>query len=277
MDIRMPNFGQTQTEMLISAFNEADELDPPVKIDVSGLEKHHRAELGRKLLGATGLACVSCHGLKDRKSLGPPVIRLTHTVERLQPEYFKELLLNPQVTQPGTVMPPMFVGRKTADKDIESLWTYLREVEGQHLPEGLASAADFELKPSDKPIVFRSFIEGVGTHAIGVGYPGGLNEAFDGKTSRWVIVWKGRFLDAMSNWQDRAMPPIKPLGTDIKQLPAVTTTRIFGGYRIGKDGIPTFLYRENGQQVEDTLRPTKNGFEHIININGKQTKEVLSW
>jgi mono/diheme cytochrome c family protein len=277
MDIRMPNFGQAQTEMLISAFNEADKLDQAVKIDVSGLEKHHRAELGRKLLGATGLACVSCHGLKDRKSLGPPVIRLTHTVERLQPEYFKELLLNPQVTQPGTVMPPMFVGRKTADKDIESLWTYLREVEGQHLPEGLASAADFELKPSDKPIVFRSFIEGVGTHAIGVGYPGGLNAAFDGKTSRWVIVWKGRFLDAMSNWQDRAMPPIKPLGTDIKQLPAVTTTRIFGGYRIGKDGIPTFLYRENGQQVEDTLRPTKNGFEHIININGKQTKEVLSW
>ena len=277
MDIRMPNFGQAQTETLISAFNEADKLDPPVKIDVSGLEKHHRAELGRKLLGATGLACVSCHGLKDRKSLGPPVIRLTHSVERLQPEYFKELLLNPQVTQPGTVMPPMFVGRKTADKDIESLWTYLREVEGQPLPEGLMSAADFELKPTDKPILFRSFIEGVGTHAIGVGFPGGLNAAFDGKTSRWVIVWKGRFLDAMSNWQDRAMPPIKPLGTDIKQLPATTTTRIFDGYRIGKDGIPTFLYRENGQQVEDTLKPAGDHFERIIKTNGKETKEVVSW
>ncbi|MFM2167625.1 MAG: hypothetical protein RIS79_1996 [Verrucomicrobiota bacterium] len=276
MDIRMPNFGQVQTEMLISAFNEADKLDPPVKIDVSGLEKHHRAELGRKLLGATGLACVSCHGLNDRKSLGPPVIRLTHTIERLQPEYFKELLLNPQVTQPGTVMPPMFVGRKTADKDIESLWTYLREVEGQPLPEGLMSAADFELKPTDKPIIFRSFIEGVGTHAIGVGFPSGLNAAFDGKTSRWAIVWKGRFLDAMSNWQDRAMPPIKPLGTDVKELP-VAGERIFGGYRIGKDGIPTFLYRENGQPVEDTLRPTKNGFEHIIRTNGQETKEVVSW
>ena len=90
-------------------------------------------------------------------------------------------------------------------------------------------------------------------------------------------MWKGRFLDAMSNWQDRAMPPIKPLGTDIKPLPAPTSTRIFAGYRIGKDGIPTFLYRENGQQVEDTLRPTKNGFEHIIRIDGKETKEALSW
>ena len=138
------------------------------------------------------------------------------------------------------------------------------------------SAADFELKPSDKPIVFRSFIEGVGTHAIGVGFPGGLNAAFDGKTSRWVIVWKGRFLDAMSNWQDRAMPPIKPLGTNVKELPAAGE-RVFGGYRIGKDGVPTFLYRENGQPVEDTLRPTKNGFQHIVKINGKETKEALSW
>jgi len=277
MDTRMPNFGRAQTEMLIRAFAKADKAGEPVKIDVSGLAKHHRAELGRQLLGAKGLACVSCHGLKDRKSLGPPVIRLTHTVERLQPEYFKELLLNPQVTQPGTVMPPMFVGRKTADKDIESIWTYLRELEGQPLPEGLASAADFELQPDKKPIVFRSFIEGAGTHAIGIGFPGGLNAAFDGKNSRWALIWKGRFLDAMSNWQDRGMPPIKPLGTEVKSLPASLGERTFGGYRIGKDGIPTFLYRENGQQVEDTLKPAGDHFERIIKTYGKETKEVVSW
>jgi len=279
MDTHMPNFGRDQTEMLITWLNEADALEKPFQIDVSGLAKHHRAELGRQLLGAKGLACVACHGLKDRKSLGPPVIRLTHTVERLQPEYFKELLLNPQVTQPGTVMPPMFVGRKTADKDIESIWTYLREAEGQPLPEGLMSSADFELKPAaeKRVIIFRSFIEGVGTHAIGVGFPGGLNAAFDAKTSRWTILWKGRFLDAMSNWQDRSMPPIKPLGTDIKPMPAATAERIYGGYTLDKDGIPTFRYRENGQQVEDTLRPVKGGFEHIITSNGKQAKEVLSW
>lgn len=279
MDTRMPNFGRAQTEDLIAWLNEADKLEKPVTIDVSGLEKHHRAELGRKLLGSTGLACVSCHGLKDRKSLGPPVIRLTHTVERLQPEYFKELLLNPQVTQPGTVMPPMFVGRKTADKDIESIWTYLREIEGQPLPEGLMSAEDFELKPDvqKRVIVFRSFIEGAGSHAIGVGFPGGWNAAFDAKQSRWAIIWKGRFLDAMSNWQDRAMPPIKPLGSQVKMLPPATGVRMFEGYKLDKSGVPTFLYRQDNRQVEDTLRPTKNGFERIMKTNGKESKEVLSW
>ncbi|MCF7789924.1 MAG: c-type cytochrome [Prosthecobacter sp.] len=279
MDTHMPSFGREQTESMIAWLNEADALEKPVEIDVSGLAKHHRAEAGRQLLGAKGLACVACHGLKERKSLGPPVIRLTHTAERLQPEYFKELLLNPQVTQPGTVMPPMFVGRKKADQEIESIWTYLREVEGQPLPEGLMSSADFELKPDEEKrvIVFRSFIEGVGTHGIGVGFPGGLNAAFDAKTSRWAVIWKGRFLDAMSNWQDRSMPPIKPLGTDVKEMPAATGERVYEGYTLGKDGVPTFRYREDGQQVEDTLRVVKGGFEHVISKNGKLMKEVLSW
>jgi hypothetical protein len=139
------------------------------------------------------------------------------------------------------------------------------------------SAEDFELKPRKRPIVFRSFIEGVGTQAIGVGYPGELNAAFDAKTARWAIIWKGRFLDAMSNWQDRAMPPIKPLGIDVKTLPAAKSERAFLGYKLGKDGTPTFMYRENGQVIEDTLKPVGDHFEHILKTNGKETKEVVSW
>ena len=73
------------------------------------------------------------------------------------------------------------------------------------------------------------------------------------------------------------MPPIKPLGTDVKPMPAATGERVYGGYTLGKDGVPTFRYRENGVQVEDTLRPVKGGFEHVIKMDGKETKEVVSW
>ena len=97
------------------------------------------------------------------------------------------------------------------------------------MPVGLAGEGDYELKPTDRPIVFRSFIEGVGTHAIGVGFPGGLNAAFDAKSCRWTLVWKGRFLDAFSNFQDRPMKPITPLGTDVKILPAETVARYAAG------------------------------------------------
>lgn len=281
MDTRMPNFGRAQTEMLVGLLPQADKRETPIQIDISGLGKHHRAETGRQLIGAKGLACVACHGLKDRKSLGPPVIRLTHTVERLQPEYFKELLLNPQATQPGTMMPPMFMGRKKADQEIESLWTYLKELDGQSLPEGLLSTEDFELKPEKgtRPLIFRSFIEGAGSHAIGIGFPQGIHATFDPVQVRFTQVWRGRFLDAMSNWQSRDMMPIKPLGTDVKMLPEATGQREFGGYRLDRAGVPTFLYKVDGKPVEDTLRPAKDGksFERETKINGEIKKEVLSW
>lgn len=281
MNARMPNFGRAQTEPLIAWFEQADALKTPVQIDVSGLLGHQRAEPGRKLIGAGGLGCVSCHGLKDRKSLGPPVARLTATTDRLRPEYFKELLLDPQKTQPGTVMPPLFTGRKDAAKEIETIWTYLRELEGQPLPEGLFSDDDYELKPASagRPIVLRSFIEGAGTHAIGVGFPQGLNATFDAKTCRWTQIWKGRYLDAMSNFQDRTMKPIKPLGTDVKPLPDDGGAREYRGYRLSKDGVPTFLYRRDGSDVEDTLRPAADGktFERIVKTGSGESKEVLSW
>jgi hypothetical protein len=229
-------------------------------------------------MGTTGVACVTCHGLKDRKALGPPVIRLTNTMERLKPEYFKELLLNPQLTQTGTMMPPLFVGRKKANEEIESIWTYLRELEGQPLPEGLLSNEDYELKPAKegKPIVFRSFIEGVGTHAIGVGFPQGWNAAFDAKTCQWKLVWKGRFLDALSNWQERDMKPIKPLGTEVKEVALGSTGAVFRGYRLDADGTPVMLYDDNGVRVEDQMmidgdklvRSVKRG-------DAMPTKEVL--
>lgn len=282
MTARMPRFGKANSAAFIPAFAEAGKRQVPVEIDTSGLAKHHRAENGRVLIGVGkgGLGCVSCHGLKDRKSLGVPVVNLTHTVERLQPEYFKELLLNPQVTQPGTLMPPLFMGRKAADKEIEMLWTYLKEIDQSRLPEGLLQTGDYELKPEveKKPIVFRTFMEGAGTEAIAVGYPQQLHVAFDSYEVRWALAWKGRFLDAMTTWEERAMTPAKPLGDKVLTLPlrvslaklgsqsdawpesyGVGAGYAFKGYRTGADKAPVFLYEVGGLKVEDSLRPAADG------------------
>jgi mono/diheme cytochrome c family protein len=286
METRMPVFGEPAAGRLVEGLLDADRRTEPVAIDVTGLLGHQRSAIGMKLMGTTGLGCVSCHGLRDRKSLGPPVIRLTHTVERLQPEYFKELLLNPQATQPGTVMPPLLAGRASAAKDVESIWTYLRELQGQPLPEGLASDADYELKPAveGRALILRSFVEGVGTHAVGVGFPEGVNAAFDAQDCRWATIWKGRFLDALSNYQERAMPPIRPLGTDVQALPPLAageTGREFAGYRLDAKGVPTFLYRKDGVLWEDTLVPAPDGSKLTRVLKrtdtGIQTQEVITW
>ncbi|HSJ03921.1 MAG TPA: hypothetical protein VK956_15770, partial [Verrucomicrobium sp.] len=282
MTARMPRFGKDNCEGSLAALKETSKLEKPVTIDTSGLLKHHRSENGRGLigLGKGGMGCVSCHGLKDRKSLGVPVINLTHTVERLRPEYFKELLLNPQVTQPGTLMPPLFMGRKKADQEIEQLWTYLKELDQSRLPEGLLQTGDYEIKPEKdgKPVVFRTFLEGAGMQAIAVGSPTGLHAAFNSLEAHWALVWKGRFVDAMTTWEERAMTPAKPLGTPGPEIPArLAVAKLasegdawpeansegagarFHGYRVGKDGIPTFLYEVGGLKFEDTIRPNAEG------------------
>ncbi|WP_206026037.1 cytochrome c [Roseimicrobium sp. ORNL1] len=277
MTARMPRFGQENTQAFIAGFQEACKAEKPVKMDTSGLAKHHRAENGRALIGVGkgGLGCVSCHGLKDRKSLGVPVVNLTQTARRLQPEYFKELLLNPQVTQPGTLMPPLFIGRKAADKEIEMLWTYLKEIDQSRLPEGLLQTGDYELKPekAGKPIVFRTFLEGAGMHAVAVGFPQQMHVAFDSLEAHWAIAWKGRFVDAMTTWEERAMTPAKPLGEKVLTFqPRMPFAKLGSasdawpeacgvaagyeslGYRISKDGVPTFRYRVEGLIVEDTIQ-----------------------
>lgn len=293
MTARMPRFGRENAEAFIPSFAEASRREVPLEMDTSGLAKHHRGELGRVLMGigTGGLGCVSCHGLKERKSLGVPVINLTQTVHRLQPEYFKELLLNPQATQPGTLMPPLFMGRKKADQEIEMLWTYLKEIDQSRLPEGLLQTGDYELKPEkgSRPVVFRTFLEGAGMQAVAVGYPQGLHVAFDSLEVRWALAWQGRFLDAMSTWEERAMTPAKPLGEKITVLPVrmplaklkngtdswpeVCGTSAgfeFKGYRIGRDGVPVFLYTVDGCRFEDVLQPAREAgkFRRTVTVRG---------
>ena len=293
MTARMPRFGKTNVEALIPMFEEASRSETPVTMDTSGLLKHQRGENGRVLMGIGkgGLGCVSCHGLKDRKSLGVPVINLTQTVKRLQPGYFKELLLNPQVTQPGTLMPPLFAGHKKANDEIEQVWTYLKEIDQSRLPEGLLQTGDYELKPEKegKPIVFRTFLEGAGMHAVAVGFPQQIHVAFDALESRWAIAWKGRFLDAMTTWEERAMTPAKPLGEGLISMPlrmplaklasasdawpeacGKAAGFAFKGYRIGKDGAPAFLYEVGGLKIEDQITPGADGksLHRVLTIHG---------
>ena len=271
MEARMPRFRETDLDALLADLKEADRRESPVEIDVSGLPKYQRGHYGRDLLGVNGLGCVNCHGVKGRRAIGAPVVDLTHTVDRLQPEFFKELLLDPQGTQAGTMMPPMFLNRPKADQEVEQIWTYLKEIDQRRVPDGLLREDDFELKPEKegRPIVFRTFLEGAGTQAVAVGFPVGIHAAFDSRECRWRLAWKGRFLDAMSTWDDRFCAPAEPLGeriTDLgDQLPAPEADPAFLGFRLDAEGVPTFLYEVNGQRFEDRIQPEGEGLQRTLN------------
>ncbi|MFK5924088.1 MAG: c-type cytochrome, partial [Verrucomicrobiota bacterium] len=291
---RMPQFRKADVGHLITAFEKADVKESPVEIDVSGLPGYQRGHYGRDLMGINekGLGCVNCHGLKGVKSLGAPVIDLTHTVERLQPEYFKELLLDPQGTNPGTLMPPMFLQRKKANQEIEQLWTYLKEIDQRRLPDGLLKSDDYEVKPDKEglPVVFRTFLDGVGTQAIAVGFPGGMNVAFDADEVRWKIAWRGKFIDALGTWDDRYCTPAVPLGEKVENFAIAMPLGLrssgiahepqgseagykMQGFRLDSQGVPTFLYQWQGIEVEDRMEPLadKKGFKRRLLLKGRGT------
>ncbi len=295
---RMPVFGKA-TDHLVDDFAAADEAaNKGVRIDVSGAKAHHRGFIGRRLIGADKLNCISCHALRGHRSLGPPAVDLAHAPERLRPAYFKRLLLHPQEVNPGTTMPPLFKDGKSPvramlsgrepGKQIEQIWIYLREAEQMPLPKGMAEE-HFVVTPEDRPVVARCFLKGVGTKAIAVGYPAKIHVAFDAKQVRWALRWRGAFLDMRGKWQDRFQPPLEPLGEEAHAWEEVGAFAIlpsrdvpwpeetgrdagyrFRGYRLGDGGVPTMRYRYKGLRVEDTLKPAKEtGLIRIVKVRGR--------
>lgn len=249
---------------------------------------HGDIQAGRKLLGIQGgVNCITCHVWGDHPSLGIQALDISSLNERLQPTWFRNYLLDPAAYRPGTLMPPLWPGGESmvkdvlggnADKQIASIWEFISKGEGLPLgyPEVLPGA--FELKPTDRPILQRTFMTGVGPLAILVGFPGGVNLAYDGLRGRPAKMWRGRFFDAYSTWFVRAAPFEDPLGEDVMDWPSGSDAEPqmeFGGYRLDKAGNPTFLLRVDGAEIEDhyeaddgmlkrTIRGKWGGFTHPV-------------
>jgi mono/diheme cytochrome c family protein len=287
MATRMPSFEPDQVAWLSQAFIAAD---GGMKQQEDDLFFYGRNMYGRTLVGTEGKGCIVCHDLNGRPSLGIPGIDLGLTHERLQPAWFQAYLLDPQSLRPGTRMPPLFdpnakqKGRKAATPypEIAHIWNYLKEIDQSRLPDGMESKASYELIPQKRPMVFRTFMEGAGIHAIAVGFPEGIHAAFDADACRWALIWKGKFLDAESTWQDRFTPPTAPGGDSIKLLDiSPPADAEFQGYELDKSGIPTFYYRANGVTYRDRLQPSKTGtFRRTLTRirNGMTTTdEEISW
>jgi hypothetical protein len=125
----------------------------------------------------------------------------------------------------------------------------------------MENKADFLLIPGERPIVFRTFLDQVGNHAIAVGFSVGIHAAFDSLKPRWVMGWTGQFLDAESTWDDRFTPLAKTAGNDPimiqPHIPLQSGKIVFAGYSLDVDsGYPVFNYRINNHPIADTVEPS---------------------
>lgn len=280
MVTRMPDFGAEHAELLASLLEEIDVTPDIAPTPRDGQEDQvGRGIWGRELVGTGGLACIACHDLSGQRSLGIRAVDLALAPERLRPEWFRDFLLDPVAYRPNTRMPAFWpegkavhplIGRDT-QRQIDSIWAYLNEIEQSRLPEGMEEKGSFELKPDDAPIVFRTFMKEAGFRAIAVGFPQKIHAAFDAGEARWAILWRGAFLDAEGTWSDRFSPLAEPLGTDVVRFPTGTGfpgERRFGGYRLDARGVPAFLYRTGELEVEDRIEPDGDGLVRVLTVRG---------
>ncbi|EDY19030.1 hypothetical protein CfE428DRAFT_3207 [Chthoniobacter flavus Ellin428] len=235
---------------------------------------------GRKLMGTQGgIGCITCHRFGEHASLGIQALDLSNLGQRIQPAWLKEYLINPAAYRPGTLMPSFWPEGKASnreilggdtDRQIASIYAFAASANGE--PEGFPpkGGGQFELIPKDRPIVQRTFMEGVGTHAILVGFPTGVHLAYDGQNARPALAWKGKFFDAYNTWFSRFAPFEKPPGEAIVSWPAPAAAPPqlrFGGYRLDKQGVPTFLYAIDGVAFAERFEGVPNGLHRTLTWN----------
>jgi mono/diheme cytochrome c family protein len=226
---RMPKFGLANLGNLVHDLKQADNLliiRPAPHLTITEDVRRAKAA-GRRLVGSQGFSCIKCHTFAGQRSSGIQAISLTTMTRRLRPEWFYHYLQNPLEYRPGTRMPTPFpdgqttlpmVHDGTVAGQTAAIWTYLADGDNALWPVGLVTGK-IELMAFDEPVIYRNFIEGAGTRAIGVGYPEKLNLAFDAENMRLALLWHGGFIDAARHWTARGAGFEKPLGDNVLKLP----------------------------------------------------------
>lgn len=278
MAVRMPQYGAANVGHLPALFAAVDGggAAAPFAFDAA-LAKH-----GRKLAGTEGLSCVSCHTFGRFPSLGIPALDMTQMFGRLRWEWFDAYLRDPASLRPGTRMPSFWPEGRAANADvlggdtarqIAALWHYLSQGAAADVPAGLI-VGQMEIVPTNGPAIYRHFLEGAGTRAIGVGYPEKVNLAWDANQMRLALIWQGGFVDAAKHRTGRGAGFEGPLGTGVVKFPegpplarladaAAPWPQAAGtdagyrmrGYAFDDARRPMFRYEFAGLAVEDHVVP----------------------
>jgi len=280
LNTRMPQFGAANvahlTDLLVSLDRHALLIEPVTD------SPDTQRDAGRKLIGTDGLSCIACHRFNRQPAHALQVLDLTTVTARLNEDWFRQFLRDPNRFHPGTRMPALWPNGKSllptvldgdTDRQHAAIWTYLSDGTKAKFPEGL-SRKNMEIIVGGEPIVYRGKLWEAGFRAIATAYPGQVNTAFDAEEARLSLIWRGRFLDASPHWSSQGMGNIRPLGTDTVVFPHGSPLAIltesntpwptgpakslgmkFSGYHLDSLKRPVLQYAFGGQTVEDSFTP----------------------
>lgn len=309
MRTRMPRFGEGNLPELVKLLAEADRKESAPEPRPFEDPEYRIKTHGRHLVGGKAASCIKCHDFGKHPSTGIRAMSLTKMTQRLREDWFRRYLPNPQVYRPGTRMPSAWpFGQASirdvldgdADWQIRAVWTYLADGEKAAIPVGLLREP-IELKADARPVLYRNFIEGAGSRAIGVGYPEGVNLAWDANQMRPAMVWRGPFIDASRHWSGRGEGFEGPLGDDvIPQVDGPAWAELatndaawpggsaregghrFRGYRLDSSGRPIFQHELGRATIEETYQPLvlgtsqSTGLARTVVVTGSAGTKPLS-
>jgi len=286
---RMPRFGLNNVGQLPGLFIALDRRAstlPPV-VDSADAQR----DAGRRLVGTDGLSCIACHRFNRQPGHTMQAIDLTTSPERLNEDWFRRFLRDPNLFNVGTRMPafwpegasplPVLLGGST-ERQQAALWTYLSDGPRSKFPEGL-SRQNMELIVGGEAVVYRGKLWEAGFRAVAIGHPEQVNAAFDAEEMRLSLLWRGRFLNAGAHWGVQGMGQIRPLGSNVVVFPHGPALAVlpdensswptpaprelgakFRGYQLDALNRPTLLYSFRGVDVEDFMTGTNtNGTTSI--------------
>ena len=217
MVTRMPQFGEKNIGHLVDLFDSVDKvpkggITPVVKRE----ERKKYREAGWKLVGTEGNSCIACHNYNSHPSLGLKALDIVSTSKRLKPDWFYHYMINPAAYRPGVVMPSFWPGGNSTQKNIlngdtneqlRAMWYYFTIGQTQRLPRGL-NVPPVELQTKDQVKIYRGRSSVAGFRGIAIGFPEGLNMAFDAEFMNYTTFWKGKFVQV--NWRGQAPGNFSP-------------------------------------------------------------------
>jgi cytochrome c553 len=293
---RMPNYSSRDVEQLPALLAEVDRVEPVEFASVADAQPYKDA--GLKFVGNTGFTCIACHDFNGEKS-AVGGLELIGLPERVHKDWFYHFMVNPAHFRPGIVMPSFWPGGVSLRPDIlggdskaqiDAIWTYLLDGKRVRSPQGLARQSR-ELRVADEAVIVRGRGTPAGYRGIGVGYPAGVNLAFDSEQLYLVAIWQGDFAHSDNGrfgWQGSDRIQFAP-GIPFHRLPDPEapwpykrkTDYLFPqdqgyqyrGYFLGEKKRPTFMYHYGDIAIQDHFVDRPKGFTRSLSFVAKSAQE----
>lgn len=310
MTTRMPQYGNHALDGLQKFFGETDKLQPFDYAEIKKESAPMMRDEGHRLLGDQGLSCISCHNYNGIESPSMKGLDLMTSYQRLQPAWFDQFMKNPAKFRPGIIMPSFWPEGKAVQTEIldgntelqlQALWHQFSLGRSARDPSGLR-AADPELIVTDQTRTYRGRSTVAGYRGIAVGFPGGMNYAFNAHNGALSAFWTGKFVTV--GWRGQGSgnftpaAPVTQLAEDVAFLTDLPETwplkpvrtkeapvnpdptypsqhgYAFKGYSIGENGVPTFRYHCGDVAIEDASVAESKGGKLTRSLKFNSNKSI---